>query len=129
MARTCVENLPKRIREKAIFDPQFFLPNVAKGKLVTYDFFPDVMSEGFQTDVYIDKFSLESARKCVEFQESNFFRYITIPTRYVTGMPTTYMEDQQELFINPFLKAIIDMGIKRKILLQLVLNDQVQISV
>lgn len=123
MARTCVENLPKSIREKAIFDPQFFLPNVAKGKLVTYDFFPDVMSEGFQTDVYIDKFSLESARKCVEFQESNFFRYITIPTRYVTGMPTTYMEDQQELFINPFLKAIIDMGIKRKILLQLVLND------
>ncbi len=123
MARTYVESLPKRIHSSAIFDPQFFSPNVAKGKLATYDFFPDILSEGFQTDVYIDEFSLKSARKCVEFQASNLFRYITIPTRYVTGMPTTYIGDQLELFINPFLKAIMDMGIEMKILLQLVLND------
>ena len=40
--REKVEKLPKNLRRRAIFDPQFFLPSVARGKLSTYPFFPQI---------------------------------------------------------------------------------------
>src|SRR5581483_1253621 len=93
-----VLELKPEISSNALFDPQFFLPDIPKGKLLTYDFFPDVVASGFETDEYAASFAVESAKKCIEFQEKNNFRSIVIPTRYLSGMPTDFIESQQKLF-------------------------------
>jgi hypothetical protein len=105
-----------------IFDPQFFLPRTALGKLKEYGFFPDVIASGFQTSDYDDDAD-ESAQRCVEYQVSMGFRYLVIPTRYSAGMPTNLINDQQQLFVNPFLRAIENSGSTQDVVLQLVLND------
>lgn len=81
MKRDTVESLDDSIRQSAIFDPQFFLPRVPLGQLTTYDFFPQLVAGGFATSEYTPLIALESAKRCVEFQTTNNFRYITIPTR------------------------------------------------
>lgn len=107
----------------SIFDPQFFRPNTALGKLKEYDFFPNTIAEGFKTTEYEGAVAQESAKRCVKFQEQMGFRYIVIPTRYADGMPTNLIRDQEELFVNPFLNAIEALSIQRPVVLQLVLND------
>jgi hypothetical protein len=81
MERELVEGLAPELRTHAFFDPQFFVPEVARGKLVTYDFFPQVVSGGFDTEDYVENHGDEMARKCVEFQLAADFRYIIVPTR------------------------------------------------
>ena len=46
-----------------------------------------------------------------------------IPTRYVSGMSSNFIPQQQQLFVTPFLNAIDRLGKGRPTLLQLVLND------
>src|ERR1019366_9540923 len=63
-----VEAFPKALRKKAIFDPQFFLPSVARGKLASYSFFPEIAADGFSTSEYEDEAASGSAQACVDFQ-------------------------------------------------------------
>ncbi|MGE5579397.1 MAG: hypothetical protein ACM3WU_05055 [Bacillota bacterium] len=121
MDREIVEGLPESLRSRSVFDPQFFLPNAATGGLSTYDFFPDVLSDGFKTNHY-EESAAESAQKCVDFQLSNNFRHIVIPTRYLPGMPTDFIEQQSELFVNPFLKALANNPGAKSSVLQLIVN-------
>lgn len=118
-----ISSLPTNIVRSSIFDPQFFRPNTALGKLAEYDFFPDTVASGFSSSDYSDSYARESARRCVRFQLQNDFRYIVIPTRYTAGMPTTFIETQQELFVTPFLAAISEESTSKKVILQLVLNE------
>jgi len=101
--RAHVEELDAEIRESAIFDPQFFLPDTAKGKLSTYDFFPNIVADGFKTSEYEGEFAFEGANQCLDFQLANGFRYLVIPTRYASGMPSDFINQQEKLFIEPFL--------------------------
>src|SRR5947209_630794 len=71
-----------RFIRTGIFDPQFFLPNTALGKLKEYGFFPDVIASGFKTSEYDDDSAYESAERCVDYQVTTGFRYLVIPTRY-----------------------------------------------
>lgn len=48
---------------------------------------------------------------------------VIIPTRYVSGMSSNYIPQQQQLFVTPFVNAIDQIGKDRPVLLQLVLND------
>jgi len=123
MERAKVEALDPKIRRAAIFDPQFFLPDLPKGKLDTYDFFPEIAADGFESDEFPETSAAVSADGCVKFQISSNFRYVTIPTRYAGGMPSDFIESQERLFVNPFLEACSDQGCKKKVILQLVLND------
>jgi hypothetical protein len=118
-----IAKVDSRYVRSGIFDPQFFLPNTALGKLKEYGFFPDVVASGFKTSEYDDDSANESAERCVEYQINTGFRYVVIPTRYAAGMPTNLINDQQELFVNPFLRAIEKIGTNQEIILQLVLND------
>lgn len=118
-----VEGLAENIKAKAIFDPQFFLPNFPKGSLSSYDFFPDIIAAGFDTNQFAGNQAIESSQKCVAFQNNNNFRYVVIPTRHTSGMPSTFIPQQQELFVEPYLSAISEQGSTKKIVLQLVLND------
>jgi len=122
MDRKTVELLPSNIKENAIFDPQFFLPDYPKGKLKSYDFFPQNLSEGFQTTEYSEEYAIDGAKRCTYFQESNDFQYLVIPSRRRTGMPSDLVEMQQKLFVDPFLNIISQKRSKKKPLLQIVLN-------
>lgn len=123
MGREIIEGLKRKLKNQAIFDPQFFLPDTARGQLCSYEFFPCITGDGFETTEYIDNFAFDCADKCVEFQLQNNFRYIVIPSRYKTGMPTDFIRSQESQFINPFLEAIHKQGVDKEIVLQLVLND------
>ena len=59
----------------------------------------------------------------MDFQVRNNFRYVVIPTRYKTGMPTDFLMSQEEQFIKPFIEAINKRAVKKPIILQLILND------
>lgn len=123
LSPTDIVKQPPDIIRSSIFDPQFFLPDTALGKLSDYDFFPDSVADGFKTNDYSDSYAQESAERCVKFQIQNDFRYIVIPTRYSAGMPTSFIQSQQELFVTPFLEAINKQQSSQKVVLQLVLND------
>lgn len=118
-----VEELPNHIKLNSIFDPQFFVPNNQIGKLSTYDFFPDIISNGFDTNEFIESVAPECAESCLDFQLRNNFRYIVIPTRYVSGVPEDFIHFQQEQFINPFLSVLRQRERENNILIQLVLNS------
>jgi len=112
-------------KTRAIFDPQFFIPSIARGKLSTYGFYPQQAAGGdFSTDEYPEEAAHESAEGCVAFQARNNFRYIVIPTRYYPGMPTDFTENQQRLFVDPFLRVIQNQAISQQIALQLVVNGE-----
>ncbi len=117
MERKTVRDLPLSLKQKSIFDPQFFVPDVARGSLATYDFFPCLCND-------ID----ECSRKCVNFQLHNNFRYIVIPTQFEEGMQTGFIERQLERFINPFLNAIANIGTNKDVLLQLVVTREMLID-
>jgi hypothetical protein len=123
LERSKVEGLSTAVRKRAIFDPQFFLPAVPKGNLATYDFFPNIAAgDDFQSNGYADELAGMSASSCVKFQVANGFRFIVIPTRYLSGMPSNYIEAQEELFVGPFLAAIEEQTPQRPVLLQVVLT-------
>ncbi|EGR0412548.1 hypothetical protein FG168_14540, partial [Vibrio cholerae] len=80
-----INSFNKKLKATSIFDPQFYLPNSAKPKFKTYDFFPNtIMNEhlgsGFSTVDY-SIVALESARRCVKFQLEQGFGKLIIPTR------------------------------------------------
>lgn len=104
-----VEELPETVRRRALFDPQYYLPNSPKAKLSTYPFFPDQISDGFSTVNFL-LLALESARQCVQFQIAQQFEGIVIPTRFVDQMTTKYFENQEELTVKPFLTALGEVG-------------------
>ena len=44
-----IEELESKLKVRAIFDPQYYLPNSQKRKLQSYPFFPETLSGGFKT--------------------------------------------------------------------------------
>jgi hypothetical protein len=119
-----VTSLPIEVRQQAIFDPQFYVPNSERNKLLTYPFFPSVVADGFSTGEWTDDLALKSAIACLEFQAQNDFRYLVIPTRYTAGMPSDFIVNQSTLFVDPFLNVYRDLDTTKPCLLQLVLTDQ-----
>ncbi|EKF9273269.1 hypothetical protein ACPF44_002961 [Vibrio cholerae] len=105
-----INSFNKKLKATSIFDPQFYLPNSAKPKFKTYDFFPNtIMNEhlgsGFSTVDY-SIVALESARRCVKFQLEQGFGKLIIPTRAFEQFDPNYIESQSESFVNPFLTAM-----------------------
>jgi hypothetical protein len=123
MARTLVQKLPAALRAQSLFDPQFFLPNSSRGKLATYPFFPQVVAGGFSTTEWTDQMALQCARDCLSFQESCEFSAVVVPTRFREGMPTSFIEEQDRMFVVPFLQAADEAQVRRSKLLQLIVTD------
>lgn len=116
--REKIESLSGAIKQKSLFDPQYYLPNSQKAKLNTYDFFPEAISNGYvSTDFHL--LALESARKCVEFQVEQGFRRIVIPARHFVDMITDYTDRQDAYTVHPFLQAIDEFGYKGDVFLTL----------
>jgi hypothetical protein len=124
MSRDVVVGLSNELKKGAIFDPQFYIPDSQRGKLRSYDFFPQVVADGFETGGWNRDMALKCATGCITFQFENDFRYTVIPTRYVDGMPGDYIESQSRIFVDPFLEAYEKAGAVKPCLLQLILTDQ-----
>ncbi len=123
MPKNKVKDIEVTWKRHAIFDPQFFVPSTALGELTTYDFFPGTSLPAFATDEFCGRHAKRCASGCVKFQVGNGFRYIVIPTRYCSGTPSDFIEQQKELTVQPFLEAVDSQRTDIPIALQLVLNS------
>lgn len=121
-AKSKVEKLPAELKQRSIFDPQYYLPNSQKSKFATYPFFPEIISNGFSTQDFT-LVALESARQCVDFQIAQGFEKIIVPTRYIDQMLTDYIDRQDQYTVHPFLKAIAEAKTTKHIFLTLALTS------
>ena len=120
-----IEAIPKELKKTSFFDPQFFLPNSAVGKLSEYAFFPHVLAEGFITSEWDESTSFDCAHGCVEFQTKHEFSGIIIPGRFYEGMPSNFIQNQEQQFVIPFLEAIeVISTVKAPVYLQVIVTDQ-----
>jgi hypothetical protein len=121
-----IEGMSKAVLRKSIFDPQYYLPNSQKKKLKTYDFFPEVISGGFDT-LEFSTIAIDSARNCVDFQIDNEFDRIVIPARHFNDMIPDYIDKQESYTVHPFLQAIEEKGVNKEVFLSLPLTNRMLI--
>lgn len=115
--------LDEEIRKNSFFDPQFYQPRSNLKKLSEYDFFPNVICNGYDTIDYMD-LAYISAEKCIEFQIQQEYKFIIIPTIVAKDTHQSYFESLVNLYIEPFIKVIKDKNINNKeILLTVVIQD------
>lgn len=103
-ALATVQSLSPRLRAASLFDPQFYLPNSRKRKLLSYPFFPEQAAGGFATGSF-DEHSNGVAQACIDFQIEQGFRKVVVPTRYLKEMYPEYFEMQEKFSVNSFLAA------------------------
>lgn len=103
-AQPTVEKLELATRAASLFDPQFYLPNSRKRKLLSYPFFPEQVEGGFQTGNFAEH-AAQVASACVDFQVQQGFRKVVVPTRFLDEMYPEYFEMQGEFSVNSFIEA------------------------
>lgn len=118
MKREAIEKLPTELKNNSFFDPQFYLPNSQKTKFKTYDFFPEIISNGFVTSDF-SNLALESAKRCIDFQITQEFKRLIIPARHFSEMVTGYTDKQDVYTVHPYLKAIDEIGYQQDVYLTL----------
>jgi hypothetical protein len=111
-----VVELEGNLRHRALFDPQFYLPNSPKAKLSSYPFFPDQIAGGFSTMNFL-LMAGDAAKQCVDFQMEQEFEGIVIPARFVDQMASKYFENQEELTVRPFLGALAAVDVEKPVYL------------
>lgn len=100
-----LQTLDVDIRAKSFLDPQLYLPHDPKGKLSTYSYFPTNLKNDFTTSDFDSTKDL-IADRCVETQMLLDLQYLVIPARYFDPAPTNELDQQYELFVQPFLKSV-----------------------
>lgn len=110
------------IKSSSFFDPQFYLPRSIHPALNSYDFFPNNIANGYETQDY-HEFAYRSAELCIDFQNDNGFRYIVIPTISFGELPINYLAQLKDLYTLPFLEKIISKKIVKPILLSIIVKD------
>jgi len=119
-----VVSLGSKIKQNAIFDPQFCNPSESIKQMSTYDYYPSqIMPNGFDISTFSDYCSI-CAAKCVEFQKNNDFRYFIVPTCFHESIPDVdeLTDLLYEQYISPFLCSIANTGSSKGIIVQLILN-------
>ena len=74
------DRIPHELLSNSWMDPQFYLPDDSKSKLVTYPFFPANVLDSFSTADY-QSCAFEVAKACLTFQHNLGLKYLVIPTR------------------------------------------------
>lgn len=106
----------QNLKSSSLFDPQFYIPDSQKSRLQTYDFFPEVISNGFNTKDF-KVIAHQSAELCINFQMSNDFEKLIIPTRFFSDVKSDFTASQTHFTVQPFLNEIRKKGIKKPVLL------------
>lgn len=112
------------IRIASLFDPQFYMPGHAAGKLGTYPFFPANLTDDYSTSDFEEGHAAICAESCLAFQNDCNFKYCVIPTHYRQGSAREIIDSQTSLFVQPFLDVYARQGLEKPLLLQLILTGQ-----
>ena len=123
-----VQSLERPLKIVSVFDPQFYLPNSQKAKLQTYPFFPESISPNSFSTGDFALVALLAARQCIDFQVSNHFSKIVIPTRFYDQMYPDYIDRQNFYTVTPFLKALSLKKVKKPVYLTLPLTSHMVMS-
>lgn len=97
--------LKEKTRTASYFDPQFYVPSSQKSKLQQYEFFPDLVADGFETSTF-EAHSRLVAERCVAFQLAMGFRRPVIPTRFIDQMYSNYIDRQRAFSVEAFVEAL-----------------------
>lgn len=116
-----VSNLNEKIKISSLFDPQFYVPDSQKAKLHSYDFFPEVIMNGFDTSDH-KAIAHESARLCLAYQFNNHFDAIIIPCRFFEELITDFIDRQKAFTVEPFLNEISSFGTTKLVFISLSLT-------
>lgn len=100
-----IEKMREATLRASIFDPQFYLPSSQKPKLLQYDFFPEVITEGFSTSSF-EASVKDAAKRCLEFQRNMKFRRLVVPTRFLDQMYSNYVDRQRAFTVDAFMEQI-----------------------
>ena len=116
--------LDENIKKNSFFDPQFYQPRSDLKKLSEYDFFPNYLCDDEYNTIDFYEMSNISAEKCISFQLEQKYKHLIIPTVVYDETPQTYLESLNQLYIEPFIKAIRGKDIEeREVLLTVVIKD------
>lgn len=117
-----IASIASEIKSESFLDPQYYLPSSQKKKLHTYNFFPELISSGFDTMDFAN-FARKSAEECIKFQLENDFDRIVIPARYFDQMLPNYTDSQEVYTVKPFLEVIEKLSISKPIFITLPLTS------
>lgn len=121
-----LEGTDVNLKKKSFLDPQFYLIDATRGKLPTYNFYPANIRGGCNTEDF-KEISKEVARKCIDYQLANDFKYLVVPTRYCDELPTDYYDKLNESIIDPFIEYCKKIKTKKEILITVILKP-IQLS-
>jgi hypothetical protein len=113
-----LEEHSKDLKAVSLFDPQFYIPDSQKSKLLSYEFFPEKITNGFST-IDFEAVAHQSAAMCLEFQIENGFESIIVPARYFPELVSDYIEKQKAFSVEPFLAELEKRKPGKKIFLSL----------
>jgi len=116
-----VIELAPELKQRFLFDPQFYIPDSQKSKLNSYDFFPEKYMDGFSTVDY-SAIAYEIADACVNFQVENDFESIIIPARFYPDLLTNFIQIQKTFTVEPFLDCLDTRGTTKKVFITLPLT-------
>lgn len=114
--------LDNSLKETGFLDPQLYLLNEAKGTLDTYPYFPGNIKPDYSTPD-LDNSNQILSQLCIDYQLSNNFKYLVIPTRYYVDNPTTYFTQTSDYFVYPFLDYIRANKIHKKLLQSVIIKS------
>lgn len=95
---------------------------ILKKRILLRILFSEVISSGFST-VEFHALAHQSAVECIDFQISQNFEKIVIPTRFIDQLKTNYIEQQEEYSLLPFLKVLSTKIIDKPIIVTLALTS------
>lgn len=116
-----IAKLDDSIKQCSLFDPQFYVPDSPKNKLNSYNFFPEKIMNGFDTNDHLS-IAYESAKLCLEFQFQNSFESIIIPCRFFEDLLTDYIDRQKAFTVEPFLSELSKIDTQKKVYISLSLT-------
>jgi hypothetical protein len=116
-----LSQLDESLKNTGFLDPQLYLLNEAKGKLDSYPYFPGNIHINFAT-ADMDTSNDELAQRCVDYQASNKFNYLVVPTRHYQENPSAFLAQSSELFVRPFVDYVREKNISTKVLLSVIIK-------
>ncbi len=125
--KTTLEKHSDDLKRHSLFDAQFYLPNSQKQKLHTYDFFPEVVADGFST-LNFTGVARRAARLCLDFQFQQDYESILIPARHFEQMDPDYTDKQDAYTVQPFLHELAKLQYDKEVILTLPLTSHMVAS-
>ncbi|KUK76718.1 MAG: hypothetical protein XD93_0754 [candidate division WS6 bacterium 34_10] len=115
------EKISREVLNNSWFDPQIYLPEDNKGNLSTYPYFPSNLMDDFSTSTFRDR-AHEVAKICLEFQYSLGLKYLVIPSRYFSDLPSNYLRHLESLYLEPFVSEWKMLGYSTPLILTLIVK-------